>query len=608
MKQYQWEKVNQALKKWLEEDCLSYDEIRVLLSKVEGFEDISKKNIIHYSNRHNYEYKFKYNELCWRDEDILVVKNLISQGKSYREISEEINKDFKSINRLANRLGLKYAPKYRNISLEPDLIDIKYFIEVAEYTYAEVGKLYGRDMYLIRHFCKKHGIETKRKTERTEEEKNQIISLSEQGYTYSEIDEKIGRPKGSSSNFIRKNNIGYKHHRVVREITEEEIEKAIQLYYIGNSIVDIAKELSIPEDIVRRRIYRKYKDRFKRISKLEEAKLGLFLGKYTGMDYDTLVELSQVKKFSSVKIAEMFGMCDKIVRDRLKLLGLLTAVQENHRQNCLSIVKAVYGRDYLLPEEENVYPETLIPKDYLENLLKKFKYSYKKCARYMGITDTILYTAVRNLKIEVLHKRKVSDLGLDYYVDLLENGYNVFDISEITGFCTVSLREFFKSNIEDYEKKYRTIRYIGEKRVAEVLESFNIEFEHNKYFPVSFVDIDQESIFIDFVFIYNGILYWIEYNGKQHYIEKDFKKFNREYRPFEYQVKRDLYVKKMAKEAGAVFLEIPYTYITLSEIQDLLQRVIIEGEDINNIIDYTPFYKEIEELGIGIEDDKSESE
>jgi len=330
------------------------------------------------------------------------------------------------------------------------------------------------------------------------------------------------------------------------------------------------------------------------------------MGKYTGMDYDTLVDLTQVKKFSSIKIAEMFGMCDGVVRNRLKLLGLLTATQENHRKNCLNIVKVVYNRDYLLPEEEGVYPEKLIPKDYLEDLLKKFNYSYKKCAKFMGITDEILYTAVKNLKIEVSCKRLVSDLGLDYYINLLENGYNVFDISEITGFCTVSLREFFKSNIEDYEKKYCTIRFIGEKRVAEVLESFDINFEHNKYFSVSFVDINQNSIFIDFVFIYNGVLYWIEYNGKQHYMEKYFKKFNREYRPFEYQVKRDLHVKKMAKEAGAVFLEIPYTYITLSEIQDLLQRVIIKGEDINNIIDYAPFYKEIEELGISIDESESE--
>ena len=85
-KQYQWEKVSQSLKRWLEEDGLSYDEIQVLLSQIEGFESISKKNIIGYSNKHKYNYKFKYDVLLrWKDEDILVVKKLISEGKSYRE-------------------------------------------------------------------------------------------------------------------------------------------------------------------------------------------------------------------------------------------------------------------------------------------------------------------------------------------------------------------------------------------------------------------------------------------------------------------------------------------------------------------------------------------
>ena len=55
-----------------------------------------------------------------------------------------------------------------------------------------------------------------------------------------------------------------------------------------------------------------------------------------------------------------------------------------------------------------------------------------------------------------------------------------------------------------------------------------------------------------------------------------------------------------------LFIEIPYTFDTVEKIQDLLQRVIINGENINNIIDYTPFYTEIEELGISI-DDESES-
>ena len=71
---------------------------------------------------------------------------------------------------------------------------------------------------------------------------------------------------------------------------------------------------------------------------------------------------------------------------------------------------------------------------------------------------------------------------------------------------------------------------------------------------------------------------------------------------FEDRVKRDLYVKKRAKDEGITFIEIPYTYYSTKKIQDLLQRVIIEGEDINNIIDYAPFYKEIEELRISIDE------
>jgi len=170
-KQYQWEKVSQSLKRWLEEDGLSYDEIQVLLSQIEGFESISKKNIIGYSNKHKYNYKFKYDVLLhWKEEDILIIKTLISEGKSYKEISEKLNKDLGSINRLVNRLGLKYSPKCRATSLEPDLIDIKYFIEDVEYTYAEVGKLYGRNKNLIQNFCNKHGIESKRQTKRSEEE------------------------------------------------------------------------------------------------------------------------------------------------------------------------------------------------------------------------------------------------------------------------------------------------------------------------------------------------------------------------------------------------------------------------------------------------------
>ena len=61
-----------------------------------------------------------------------------------------------------------------------------------------------------------------------------------------------------------------------------------------------------------------------------------------------------------------------------------------------------------------------------------------------------------------------------------------------------------------------------------------------------------------------------------------------------------MWIKKYCKENNIVFLEIPYTYKTKEKILNLLQKVIIEGVDINTIIDYTPLYKEINELGITI--------
>ena len=45
-----------------------------------------------------------------------------------------------------------------------------------------------------------------------------------------------------------------------------------------------------------------------------------------------------------------------------------------------------------------------------------------------------------------------------------------------------------------------------------------------------------------------------------------------------------------------MFLEIPYTFDTYEKVFDLLERVLINDENIEDIIDYKPFYKSIEKL------------
>ena len=93
----------------------------------------------------------------------------------------------------------------------------------------------------------------------------------------------------------------------------------------------------------------------------------------------------------------------------------------------------------------------------------------------------------------------------------------------------------------------------------------------------------------DFIIAYNNIKFWIEYNGIQHYEEFCF--FNNSHEDFISQLKRDQNVREYCKNNSYVYVEIPYTYNTYEKVKELLDRVILGGEDINTIIDYSSLYK-----------------
>lgn len=108
----------------------------------------------------------------------------------------------------------------------------------------------------------------------------------------------------------------------------------------------------------------------------------------------------------------------------------------------------------------------------------------------------------------------------------------------------------------------------------------------------TFYDIEGRNSNIvrcDFIIIYNNIKFWIEYNGIQHYEELCF--FNSSHEDFISQVKRDQNVRDYCKNNFYTYIEIPYIYNTYEKVKDLLDRVILGGEDINTIIDYQSLYK-----------------
>lgn len=124
----------------------------------------------------------------------------------------------------------------------------------------------------------------------------------------------------------------------------------------------------------------------------------------------------------------------------------------------------------------------------------------------------------------------------------------------------------------------------GEKFINRYLTENNIQFEYNKTI-FNIEGRNSNYIRIDFVLD----KYWIEYNGKQHYnLNTKFTTFNTTLEnsidKFKKQIKRDENVRKYCKENGITLIEIPYTYRSYKDISDILERIILKGENPENII------------------------
>lgn len=133
---------------------------------------------------------------------------------------------------------------------------------------------------------------------------------------------------------------------------------------------------------------------------------------------------------------------------------------------------------------------------------------------------------------------------------------------------------------------------IGESNTSIWLENNKISYIFDK--PLikddNIVYVNNGTIaYIDFQFNYNQNNYWIEYNGKQHY--KYIKRFHSDLDSFKKQLERDENIRNYCKENNIILIEIPYTYNTYEKVEQLLNRVILNGEDINSIIDYSKLYK-----------------
>lgn len=76
----------------------------------------------------------------------------------------------------------------------------------------------------------------------------------------------------------------------------------------------------------------------------------------------------------------------------------------------------------------------------------------------------------------------------------------------------------------------------------------------------------------DFILKINGIEIWIEYHGKQHYVEMSF--FHKTHEDFLKQLKRDQNERDYCKENGIVLIEISYEYDTYEKVVNFLEEHI----------------------------------
>lgn len=123
----------------------------------------------------------------------------------------------------------------------------------------------------------------------------------------------------------------------------------------------------------------------------------------------------------------------------------------------------------------------------------------------------------------------------------------------------------------------------GEELALNWFKNSGLNFEHTVDIRNKIMGRVKEHVVIDFTCETNNKIYWVETSGTQHYRESEFisfEKLHRQENPYSFrqQVNRDENIRQYCKENNIVFIEIPYTYYSYSKIDDILTRVILNGE------------------------------
>lgn len=132
---------------------------------------------------------------------------------------------------------------------------------------------------------------------------------------------------------------------------------------------------------------------------------------------------------------------------------------------------------------------------------------------------------------------------------------------------------------------------IGETRIFNWIKTNSQKidsYKRQKRYDSSIVSgrVDEYGVVVDFLLEISGVSYMIEYNGEQHYTW--CKHFHSTIEEFEGQLRRDKNVRDYCTSNSIILIEIPYIYKSQDQINDILDRIILNKECVEDVITIPP--------------------
>ena len=494
------------------------------------------------------------------ENDFENVKRLINEGKSYLYISKLYNVSGDSVRLFSN----KYNLRDKRVSFSITKEELEKYLLIDKKSFKDVGNIFGIGEYVIRKWCKKLGLYDRYINKEYVQQSNNLPMPLEYSYPAFMTITLSGR----------KNSLTY----------IPELDKFI-------STISLNKELR-NNKIVPEYWRLRWLDRISSDLLTTDSWVDLVIEKF----YKN--KPPKTKEFIRYKLRrDPNYVCDFFILND-DLIDL-------YYQSRLDIGREIYNYDFSLIPKYIKYRETKFCINVLE--------IDPTTGDYIGLWYTDYNHFIEaNYDNTTLGRIRTSNfiesnrkITLDSLIDKVNKlyGEDKFDFSEAV--FTSYQDKVYKIRCKECGNYFNAYpgnilhralvchfcegsESIGEYLVRKWLDNNSIKYKDQ--IRINGIESRNSNyVVIDFILSQSKRRIWIEYNGEQHYLYKIF--FHKSIENFNNQLRRDKNVRDYCKENNILLIEIPYTYNTYEKVKDLLDRVILGGEDINTIIDYQSLYK-----------------